>query len=75
MYGPTFYVTSLGQTELQGPMIINVTLLTAPGNWTEAKPRLVYWNSGKVKSSTPFVYSQVQTKHSQPESAFKRWLL
>ncbi|XP_033637723.1 uncharacterized protein LOC117298529 [Asterias rubens] len=44
VYEPLFYVTSLGQIELQGPMIINLTLNT-PGNWTEAKPRLVYWDS------------------------------
>ncbi|XP_071798137.1 uncharacterized protein [Asterias amurensis] len=48
VYEPLFYVTSLGQTELQGPMIINLTLNT-PGNWTEAKPRLVYWDSESFK--------------------------
>ncbi|XP_033637389.1 uncharacterized protein LOC117298318 isoform X2 [Asterias rubens] len=44
VYEPLFYVTSLGQIELQGPMIINLTLNT-PGNWTEAKPRLIFWDS------------------------------
>ncbi|XP_022103297.1 uncharacterized protein LOC110986025 [Acanthaster planci] len=44
VYEPTFYVASLGQTELQGPMTITITLGT-PGNWTEAKPRLIYWDT------------------------------
>ncbi|XP_022102001.1 uncharacterized protein LOC110985344 [Acanthaster planci] len=43
VYEPTFYVTSLGQTELRGPMVVSLTL-SAPGSWTDAKPRLIYWN-------------------------------
>ncbi|XP_038050876.1 uncharacterized protein LOC119724026 [Patiria miniata] len=43
VYEPTFYITSLGQTELRGPLMINVTLST-PRNWTEAKRRLIYWD-------------------------------
>ncbi|XP_038062441.1 uncharacterized protein LOC119732930 [Patiria miniata] len=45
VYEPTFYITSLGQTEVQGPLMINMSLST-PRNWTETKPRLIYWDTG-----------------------------
>ena len=63
MYEPLFYVTSLGQTELQGPLIINLTLNT-PGNWTEAKPRLVYWDSGKVEFLLRVLSKRIQNTES-----------
>ncbi|XP_022100316.1 uncharacterized protein LOC110984425 [Acanthaster planci] len=44
VYEPTFYISSLGQIELQGPLVISLTLRTL-GNWTEAKPRLIYWDT------------------------------
>ncbi|XP_022105060.1 uncharacterized protein LOC110986994 [Acanthaster planci] len=44
VYEPTFYISSLGQIELQGPLVISLTLRTR-GNWTEAKPRLIYWDT------------------------------
>ncbi|XP_038050728.1 uncharacterized protein LOC119723897 [Patiria miniata] len=43
VYEPTFYITSLGQTELHGPLVISLTL-SSLGNWTDTKARLIYWD-------------------------------
>ncbi len=45
VYYPTFYLTSLGQIELNGPLIVNVTFGDM-GNISETSPVLVFWNPG-----------------------------
>ena len=46
MYQPTFFVTSVGQIELRGPLSVNITLsvdITVPNG---QMPRLIFWNNG-----------------------------
>jgi hypothetical protein len=44
--GPSFYVTVLGQDELQGPLKLNVSFDTEL-DFNGAYPELLYWDYGE----------------------------
>ena len=46
--GPSFYISLLGQDNLEGELSINVTFDTTL-DWSESEPILVYWDIGKLK--------------------------
>lgn len=45
--GPSFYVTVVGQDELQGPLKLNVSFSTEL-EWNGAYPELLYWDYSKL---------------------------
>ena len=64
MYEPNFFVTSVGQIELRGPFVVNITLPVGVIVPEGQMPRLVYWNDGKktilkdgIKVSTQRVFN------------------
>ena len=46
--GPSFYISLLGQDNLEGELSINVTFDTTL-DWSESEPILVYWDIGRFK--------------------------
>lgn len=44
--GASFYVSLLGQDNLDGELMLNVSFDTTL-DWSESEPRLVYWDIGK----------------------------
>ena len=43
----SFFVGSLGQMELQGPLVLNITFPTTGSSWVDETPILLYWNCGE----------------------------
>ena len=44
----SFFLNSVGQIELGGPLQVNITF-SEWGDWTTEVPLLIYWNKGKCK--------------------------